>query len=425
MAVRGFPSSTRCRTLIATVCAFAAPCFAQTPFIDWLDDPEDWFDEERHSARAAYQFRESQTSLWLEDDDATAVRTTTGSVSGDKLFLFEQLRLDGAVHPYWHVRFFHERHEDIGITEQEFRSEMEHRNPAGLTASAFATGVREKEDLDFGVGAGWRWADDRFLRFRWVQHRWIYNEKNNEKGRYDSFPHRIEASGRVRTGALLLTGEGLLELPWELRFSDASLSQGRRRMDGRQWSFDLRVQQGKSRRMQGGWIRGKGLTQRESFFPVAGGQHWKRDANEWSARVFMLRPVGSEWTWEGDVTAGVLDRADVERATGDDRLKVRDVFSQHTVRRSFGSWFFGEGMIQGGVRDVTRSGSLAKSRTERESNWRVGFAWGFLFPGKNAAANRKLERPVRGELRLRVMQHLDRSWVGSFGGGNLMFVFVW
>jgi hypothetical protein len=242
--------------ILATSYALAFPTFAQTPFIEWENDPEDWFDEERHSARAAYLFRESQTALWLEDDDATAIRTTTGSVSGDKLFLLEQVRLSGAVHPNWHLRFFHERHEDIGVFEQDFRGEAEHRNPAGWTVSIFATGFREKEDLDFGVGGGWRWSGDRFFRIRWVQHRWLYNEKNNEKGHYELFPHRFELSGRFRTGNLLLTGEGLYELPWDLFFSDPLISQGRQKMNGRRWSVFLRVQQGAGSRLQGGWVRG-------------------------------------------------------------------------------------------------------------------------------------------------------------------------
>ncbi|MFH0883736.1 MAG: hypothetical protein V2A56_12175, partial [bacterium] len=302
---------------------------------------------------------------------------------------------------------------------------MEHRNPSGWTASIFATGFREKEDLDFGVGAGWRWRGDRFFRIRWVQHRWIYNEKNNEKGHYESFPHRFELSGRFRAGTLLITGEGLYELPWELVFSDPLFSQGRQRMDGREWSVFLRVQQGARNRLQGGWIRGGRLTQGEDFAQDAGGMRWNRNQCAWSGRLFMFRPVAPEWIWEGDVTASMLNRSDVEAMSGDDVLKVREIYSQHTLRRNIRSWFYTEGMIQGGIRDVDRSGSPTIGRSETETSWRVGFSCGFLFPGKSADVNRNVSRPVHGELRLRVMQHLDRSWIGSFGGGNLLFVFAW
>jgi hypothetical protein len=224
-----------------------------------------------------------------------------------------------------------------------------------------------------------------------------------------------------------------MELPSRIRYARPELAEERLGQRRREWSGSARLW-----RAQAGWLYG--LRGQAGWDHVAerlrvvqaSGADTVVESRSLSKGSWTVKPFAAHWFGDWMVEADLplrreweLRKDSTSMGWSERELVALELWPQAALRRYWsllGARPFAELFSQVGLRFVQQEGGEAGAREADYANWRAGGSVGFRFLGGVDGAGRP--RP-RGEFRMRVMQHLDRSWYTSFGGGNILLVIAW
>lgn len=392
----------------------------------WDNDyPDEWDDITIHSARLSYIFPESQNIIWLAEKDRTAFKGMAGSISTSRFIVDEEARIVAPLSSRLYLRFYYHRLEEFGVKRLTDRMELEYRHPSGQMMGILGSAFHEKEYLDVGFFFGFMAEPDRYIRTYWIPHRWLYNIKNHEDGRYSAFPHRfiLESLYRLK-GPNRLYLDGCIELPWRQTIGEPPDAEGAIRRNGSEGNFSVRFERFKSDNCWG-FEAGIESETLEEHFPT--GVNWRREYSAARFKGFYFKRRG-DWWWECDFPLTYSFERLEQKATSTELARLRRALEIHpecVLRRYLGRAPFLELSTLILIRNLRQEGELEGTRRIFDANLRIGIAFGAHFNRSDSFRKRERKNAPVGELRVRVMQNLDRSWIGNFGGGSLILVIAW
>ncbi len=423
--------------LIVFIALLPLGTFAQT-IDDWMNEPGDWWDTIRRSARVSYDFRDSQEIQWYRDPDSPRIRATIGSISNGRYYVEQEIQLTSPIiDDRMYFRFRHYRHEEYNIDETVEMAELEYRLPSGLMFGVGANAYHEKEDTDIGFILGWYNTPNNYLRCRYIAHRYLYNDKNNEWGTYDHYPYQFTLDFQYDMGKdWRVIGQGEIEFSWRLSYEDPFSASSRRDEGDRGW-LSLRIQKESSNRIYGFAAE----LERDSY-TIFRYNHVNETAsrnrriqNLINLRCFLIQHR-DPWMFEfnlpleyfSDDITRALKHPDYNRFTESDMQErtAYEGYPQAICRRYFGlgNRPYLEAFTLYMLRDLEEINS-EQNKDRLPYNWRIGIGAGYEFYPRQVDANGMARWTPRGEILVRVTQSLVHSWYGNFGGGNLSLVLTW
>ncbi len=408
--------------LILLSSIFPLPGFSQ----DISPDSEfDFWDTPPRAAYFSYLLRESHNHEWYRNPDKTALRATIGSISTSRYLVDEEARIVAPITGSLLARFYYKRHEEFDTDIFKDRAELEWRTKPGIILGILGSAFYEKEDMDIGAITGYYHDPERYIQLYYIAHRWLFNEKEKDGASYKSFPNQYIVEGRYGWNNYRIILEAFFEQRWRLKDYIEKMFIVEVNKEGYQNEINLRVENINNNRLYGvtfsyfkNYLCDKygGITPQEI------------STSSIVTKLFYFKR-GDKYSYEADFPVEYFAEDYIKRASSPPTLnrdrRGIEIYPQVSVRRHFGKLPFAELVTMAVYRNLDQTGNFEEPRTLDEINPRIGISAGIEFPGGNVNLGGENRSVPRGELRLRVMQNLDRNWVGSFGGGNLLLVFAW
>ncbi len=454
---------------LTVITANASTLFSQRP------NSLDWWDTTARSAYFSYLFRESHNAGWLENIDASAFRGTVGSISGTRFLVYQEARLVAPISKNSCIRWRYLRHEDLASDSLLDCGEIEFKLPTKFIAGALSSAFTEKDNMDLGFILGFKSSPSQYLRFRYIIHRWLYNDRSNEKfpfsyqdykliaeGKYKVLPHKLLFESRFPLGEEMdLFLDAHFDLAWEQYFqTDDPHHRVVKIQKGESTGFKMRFYHLTGDGFWGlmGWTQRRIFNSQEDYYRLF---TTSQDSLSFGGNLFYFKKTGV-WEFESDLPILYYkETINQDTSTWNSSYKALakrqslEIYPQASVRRYFPYGIFAEFMSMLVYRNLRESGEWTSNnsviqnplkssevvasliappaplsnhpdkREEEHWNLRFGISAGMRFnvghldqPGGNLHKS-------SGELRLRVNQNLDRSWLGNFGGGNLLLILTW
>ncbi|MDP8207497.1 MAG: hypothetical protein P9L92_12590 [Candidatus Electryonea clarkiae] len=449
------------RIIILLTLLFCASIASAQPLNYYGYESKDWWDTPPRAAYLSYLYRESHVSEWLRDDDAIAYRITTGSISTAQLFIHEEARFTSPLSTQFFFRFHYQRYDDIISTsniyqENDFaerlktnRLSVEWRSSIGVTLGLLSDFSFDVNESGFGGLLGYRKSPDRFIRLQYVSHspqlKKVFKNPSENLDYNGTFsPHQLILEVRYRLNdEIICFLDGFFVPRWEWQFftitdtydtfySESNIA------ESEDYHLTIRLERHINQHLMGFWIS-YGEYRWFSHFDSVDKRIWSNIDTRLikSLKIFYVRK-GIKWQWEADLPIeqsliSFEDSSYDSRTITDVIKKERyEVFPQISVRRYFGTIPYVEILALTLFQDLNREIKYPAylrdrkfSKSKYETNWRVGISAGLDFPGGDVEFAGKTRKIPTGEIRFRVMQNLDRNWIGNFGGGNIIVVFSW
>ncbi len=395
-----------------------------TPLQEWVDEKGDIWATTPRSAYKSYLFRPTHNADWLRNEEITALRGTVGSISSKEFLIHEEGRIIAHASAQIKLRYRFKRYDDFIDHIFQTYADLEYRFDAGPTVGLISGVKHRKEDMTIGMSLGYRKGLFKFVRLYYFAYQWLYNDKSYEDARYEKMPHRLAVEVRYPfLEDYMLYIDASMEAPWEQRYDNPDAGWPEARY-GDMRNLNLRVERRTQYTYTGG-VLSYGHRYEADHFPY---QIWRREQNTMGAKLYYAQRFPT-WLWEVDLPFDYYweNKHNVDPIIGR-QSRVREmveVFPQISYRRMFGYMPFAEASVMALIRDIKQNGVLEGSRVQDDMNLRFGVAGGLMFRG-GTFSHFDYRWPIpEGELRLRVMQNLDRNWHTSFGGGNVVLILSW